>query len=64
MIKKLLTLMALTLFITHAVSAGVTEIPMEERTQKALHLSEDQINRINVSEGIVIKSISLCSKLL
>ena len=62
MIKKLLTLMALTLFITHAVSAGVTEIPMEERTQKALHLSEDQINRITVSEGIVSTIITNPSK--
>ena len=39
MMKKLLTLMALTLFITNAVSAGVTEISMEERTQKTLQLS-------------------------
>ena len=62
MLKKLLTLMALTLFLTHAAFAGVTEINIEERTQKALQLSEDQINRIAVSEGLVSTIITNPSK--
>ena len=54
--------MALTPFITNVVSAGVTEIAMEERTQKTLLLSEDQINRIAISEGIVSTIITNPSK--
>jgi hypothetical protein len=62
MMKKFLTLMALSPFITNLVSAVVTEISMEERTQKTLQLSEDQINRIAVSEGIVSTIITNPSK--
>lgn len=59
--KKLLTAMALTIFATTA-NAAINTIAIEELMQKPLQLSEKQINRISVKDGIVSSIIANPSK--
>jgi hypothetical protein len=59
--KKLLTSMALTIFATTA-NAAINTIVIEELMQKPLQLSEKQINRISVKDGIVSSIIANPSK--
>jgi hypothetical protein len=58
---KIFALFVITIRVATAL-ADVTEIDIEERTQKALHLSEDQINRIAISEGMIATIITNPSK--
>lgn len=54
--KKLVILMGLAL--TVASQAAITTVEIEEKTQKPLELSENQINRIAVSDGLVATIIA------
>ena len=51
--KKLVTLLVLTLFAVMNAHAAITTVEIEEKTQKSLKLSEGQINRIAVSDGFI-----------
>lgn len=53
--------MALTIFATTA-NAAINNIAIEESTQKPLQLSEKQINRISIKDGIVSSIIANPSK--
>ena len=54
--KKIVTLMGLALAMN--AHAAITTVEIEEKTQKPLQLSEGQINRIAVSDGIVATIIA------
>ena len=58
MMKKLVTFLALSLLTLTNVQAAITSIAIEEKTQKELQLSEGQINRIAVSDGLVATVIA------
>ena len=58
MMKKLVTFLALSLLTLTNVQAAITSIAIEEKTQKELQLSEVQINRIAVSDGLVATVIA------
>lgn len=59
--KKLITAIALTIFATTA-NAAINNMAIEESMQKPLQLSEKQINRIAVKDGIVSRIIANPSK--
>lgn len=60
--KKLVTVMALTILTTGSGHAAIHNIAIEEQTQKPLELAEGQINRISVKDGIVSNIIANPSK--
>ena len=58
MMKKLVTFLLLSLLTLTKVQAAITSIAIEEKTQKEIQLSESQINRIAVSDGLVATVIA------
>ena len=58
MMKKLVIFLVLSLLTLTSVQAAITSIAIEEKTQKEIQLSEGQINRIAVSDGLVATVIA------
>ena len=56
--KKLVIFLVLSLLTLTNVQAAITSIAIEEKTQKELQLSDQQINRIVVSDGFVATVIA------
>ncbi len=62
MMKKLVILTSLSILMAIHAHAGISTINIEEKTQKILKLSDQQINRLSISDGIVSTVIANPSK--